>query len=414
MPPHTDTPTHRNILLAIVAIGTLITSDALAARWVSIVSDRKAAIEIDASSIERADGKVRAWHRETYSPRRLQEAWAFTYASMKQYTEFQCDKRQAATLRRIYYAETGAELKSEGFDAKDAAPVVPDSPVEAAFNYVCRKPQEKPVETAKPEPAPAAPATEPPKRSGKRKSGKDEAPAVPPPPEKPAAAWSYEGKLGPDRWAKLDPDYALCGSGRRQSPIDLRSPIRGELPPPRIAYQPVPLQLLDDGHGIEVNGQGGGTLTVDGEEFELHAVRFRHPAEEMVGGKRAAMSLQFEHRAKSGRMAILAVPVQPGKEAHRTIRTLWTDLPLEQGRPATPAGVKFDPGQLLPAKRDYITYSGSLTRPPCTEGVLWLIMKQPVLFSREQIEDFAKIYKHNVRPVQPTHGRVIKESRSIR
>lgn len=410
MPPHTDTPTRQHIFLAFAAIGTLITSDALAARWVSIGNDRKAGIEIDASSIERADGKVRAWHRETYSPRRLQEAWAFSYASMKQYTEFQCDKRLAATLRRIYFAESGAELKSEGFDAKDAAPVVPDSPVEATFAYVCRKSQEKPVEAAKSETPPAAPAPEAQTKSTKRKNGKEEAPAAPPP-AKPPTAWSYEGKLGPDRWAKLDSDYALCSNGRRQSPIDVRSPIRGDLPPPRIAYQPVPLQLLDDGHGIEANGQGGGTLTVDGEEFELQAVRFRHPAEEMVGGKRAAMSLQFEHRAKSGRVAIMAVPVQPGKEAHRTIRTLWTDLPLEQGRPAIPAGIKFDPGQLLPAKRDYITYSGSLTRPPCTEGVLWLIMKQPVLFSREQIEDFAKIYKHNVRTVQPTHGRVIKESR---
>lgn len=410
MSPHTATPSRQRALIAAAVIGTFTCSQAIAARWVAIGGDKKASIEIDASSIERTDGKVRVWHRETYSPRRLQEAWAFTYASMKQYTEFQCDKRLAATLRRIYFAESGAELRSEGFDAKDTSPVVPDSPVEAAFAYACRKKQDKPAETARADAPLPGPAPEPAPRAGKKKNGKEES-ATPAPPPRPAAAWAYDGKLGPDKWARLDADYALCGSGKRQSPIDVRNTIRGDLPPLRIAYQPVALQLLDDGHGIVANGQGGGTLTVDGEEFELQAVRFRHPGEEVVGGKRAAMSVQFEHRAKSGRIAILAVPVQPGKEAHRTIRALWTELPLEQHRPSTPGGVKFDASQLLPGKRDYMTYSGSLTYPPCSEGVLWVIMKQPIQLAKEQIADFARIYKHNIRPAQPANGRVIKESR---
>lgn len=392
------------VLLALLA-GSL---EAQASRWVTIGGDKKARIEIDASSIERGkDGKVQAWHRETYTPKRLQDAWAFTYGSMKQLSEFQCDKRLAAALRRIYYAESGAELKSEGFDAKDSSPVVPESPVEAAFNYACNPPRAKPAEPPKAEPTP--PPEEKPKK--RKRKGEAEEPPPPPPPPKPETPWSYDGKLGPDKWAKLDSDYQLCGSGRMQSPIDLRNPIRADLPPLRIAYRPVALQLLDDGHGIQAIAQGGGTITADGEEFELQTVRFHHPGEELTDGKRAAMSVHFEHKAKSGRIAIIAVPVQPGKEPQRTIRALWTDLPLEKGRPAAPAGAKFDPGQLIPAKREYATYSGSLTHPPCTEGVLWLLMKQPLQFSKEQIADFAKVYKSNVRPVQAVNGRVVKESR---
>lgn len=395
------------LLLAALLIGAGTAADAEAARWVAVGGDKKARIEIDTSSIERgSDGKVRVWHRETYSPSRLQEAWAFSYASMKQLTEFQCDKRLAAALRRIYYADSGAEIKSDLFDAKDSAPVVPDSPVEAVLSRACRPPAPaKPAEPVRAEAAPEA-AAEVTAKQGKRRSGKEEVPA----PQKPAAAWSYEGKLGPDKWARLDDSYALCGNGKRQSPIDIRTPILADLPPIRFTYQPVPLQLLDDGHGIQANVQGGGTIAVDGEEFELQTLRFHHPGEEMANGKRAAMSVQFEHKAKSGRVAIVAVPMQAGKE-HRLVRTLWSALPLDQNRPAMPADIKIDPGQLLPAKRDYATYSGSLTHPPCTEGVLWLVLKQPVLLSKEQIADFAKVYRANVRPAQAANGRVVKQSR---
>ena len=167
--------------------------EALAAsRWVAIGGDKKIRIEIDASSIERSkDGKVQAWHRETYTPKRLQDAWAFTYGSMKQLSEFQCDKRLAATLRRIYYAESGGELKSEGFDASDSSPVVPESPVEAAFNYACTPPKAKPIEPAKVEPPPTGRETQNASARARQMN------RPPPPPPKPETPWSYEGKLGP-------------------------------------------------------------------------------------------------------------------------------------------------------------------------------------------------------------------------
>ena len=392
------------------ACGLLSPGLADAASWVTVVPDKKKKVDIDTASIERsADGKVRAWHREIYSPKRLQEAWAFSYSSLKQQTEFDCKKREAAALRRIYYSESSSELKTEGFDSKDAVQIVPDSAVEAVFNYACQPPMAaKPVTAAKPPPPPPEPVG----KSAKGKKGKEEPPPPrPPPPPKPPTPWAYEGKIGATHWGKLDEDYAACANGKRQSPIDIRGAIRADLPALRIAYQPVPLDILDAGHGIVVNAAKGGTITVEGEEFALQSFRFHRPGEEMVDGKRAAMSVRFEHHAKSGRIAMLSVPLQEGKQEHKLVRTLWTALPLEQGKANTPAGAKIDPGQLLPAKREFFTFSGSLTTPPCTEGVLWLVMKQPVHLSREQIADFSRIYKNNARPIQPGNGRVIKESR---
>lgn len=394
----------------VLLLAALLATEAQAARWITVTPDKAAKVEIDASSVDRgSDGKVRAWHRETFTPRRLQEAWAFSYASLKQLSEFQCGKRLATPLRRIYFGETGNELRSEDFDAREALPVVPDTPLEAVFTRACKlaeppKPS-PPVEPPKPPPVVETPV----QKRGFGKKQKHEEP--PPPPPKPPVAWDYEGKRGARHWGSLDTDYATCGSGEMQSPIDIRNAIRADLPPLRIAYQPVPLSIVDDGHGIHVAAAGGGSITVDGVEYELQALHFHRPGEEMVNGKRPAMSVQFEHRAKTGQVAMLSVPLQEGKQEHRLVRVLWSALPLVQGKPSAPAGIRIDPGQLLPPKRDFYTFSGSLTRPPCTEGVLWVVMKHAVQLSTEQVADFSRIYKNNARPIQPTNGRVVKQSR---
>lgn len=399
-------PRHAGFAPLLLALLLTLALPAHAARWTSIGkevgSDIPGKTEVDTTSVERNGDKTRLWHRETYSPRRLHEAGAFSYASLKQLTDFQCDKRQAAVQRRIYFADNGSELKTDSFEGKEFVPIVPDSPTEAVFAYACRKPKA-------PEPAPEPPKPAPPPAPEKGARGKA-AKEAPPPPPKPAAPWSYEGKNGPAQWGKLDEDYALCGSGKLQSPIDIRATIRADLPALHVDYKPVALDLLDDGHGIRLTTAGGGTLTVDGEEFELGAIRFHHPGEETINGKRAPMSLRFEHKAKSGRLMMLAVPVQEGKES-KVIRALWSALPLERNKSVQLGAVKIDLAQLLPQKRDYYLFSGSLTTPPCSEGVLWVILKQPLQLSREQIGDFGKVYKSNVRPVQAANGRVVKESR---
>lgn len=387
----------RRIAPSLLAAAILLAlgQPAHAAKWQQVSPGGKTAAdrtEVDSASIDRSsEGKVRAWHRQIHASRQLQEAWAFSYRSLQQFTEFDCGKRLFLPQQRIYFADDGSELKNERLQNGEATPVVPGTPLEQVFVFACRKPGE----------------------AGKEENGaKAKAPPPPAPPPIPEGpvAWSYAGATGPEHWGKLSKDYAACGAGKWQSPIDIRAPIRADLPPVRFAWKQVPLTIVDTDRTIRVDVEDGGHILVEGEEYALRNFRFRLPGEEIVDGKRAAMSVQFEHRSKSGQVAILAVPLVEGKE-NRLIRTLWNALPLEPGKPKTPAGPKIDPGLLIPQKRDYHTYVGSLTTPPCTEGVLWLVMKQPVTLSKEQIADFAKVHRNNARPAQPAHGRVVKSSR---
>jgi len=186
--------------------------------------------------------------------------------------------------------------------------------------------------------------------------------------------------------------------------------VRADLPAIQTAYRPVALNILDDGRGIRVETPGAGTLTVGQDSFELEQISLHRPGEEKINGKPYAMSAHLVHQSKSGKTAVLAVMIEAGKE-NSLVRTLWSHLPLEQEQPVKRGDVKVDPTLLVPAKRGYYTFMGSLTTPPCSEGVLWLVMKTPLQLSKEQIAGFATIYKNNVRPVQAVNGRVIKESR---
>jgi len=388
-PPFRTLPTRRAAPLALMLL--MLAPPALAAKWQPLSPGNKSAavsIDVDTSSIVRSDGgKVRIWHRESYATRQLQEDWAFSFRQLAQLTEFQCDKRLATPVQRIWRGDNGEELKNARLTGGDAAPVVPDTPLERVFNRACRK----------------APA------SGSSETTDEGKKAAAQPPASGPVAWTYDGKLGPKHWGKLSTDYATCADGRMQSPIDIKAPLHVDLPPLRFNWRPVPLAIIDTGHTIRVNTEKAGDITFDGDEYALQGFSFRLPGEEVINGKRSAMSVQFELHGKAGRTAILAVPLAEGKE-NRLIRTLWSALPLEPGKMKT-AATKIDPGQLIPQKRDYSVYVGSLTTPPCSEGVLWLVMKHPVSLSKAQIADFAKVHRNNARPVQATNGRVVKSGR---
>ncbi|MFZ2853829.1 MAG: carbonic anhydrase family protein [Rhodocyclaceae bacterium] len=395
-------------LLLIPAALLLLPLPALAAKWVAIGSRGGAQIEIDASSLNRVgDETLRIWHRESHAKPRTPDSGAFSYSRLTLLSEFQCAKRLAAPLQRIYGAADGSEIKSETFDGKEANPILPDSIGEAVFTYACKRKKAPAPAALASAPVDPAPAVEPSKPAAKKgKAGKNDAP--PPPP--PHAHWEYEGKAGPGKWGKLSEDYALCGTGQRQSPIDIRDTIPADLPPLRFSYKPVPLSIVDNGHTIQINAAGAGGISVEGEDYELLQFHFHKPSEEKINGKAYDMVAHLVHKAKDGRLAVIAVLLQAGKE-QRLIRTLWNNLPLEQHKTLEKAEIKIDPAQLLPATGDYITYIGSLTTPPCSEGVLWLVLKTPTQISKEQIGSFGKIYKNNARPIQPHSGRVMKASR---
>lgn len=221
--------------------------------------------------------------------------------------------------------------------------------------------------------------------------------------------WGYTSdQTGPLAWSRLDPAYAACASGVRQSPIDLRDAVKVELDPVRFDYHPGAFKVLDTGHTVQANLAAGSAIEVGGRRYELLQLHFHRPSEERIDGRQFAMAAHLVHRSADGRLAVVAVLLEPGP-AQPLVQAVWNNLPLEQGEEAA-ARSPLDPADLLPADRRYYAYMGSLTEPPCTEGVLWMVIKQPVGMTTGQDAVFARLYPMNARPLQPAGGRLIKES----
>ncbi|ATD64060.1 carbonate dehydratase [Janthinobacterium svalbardensis] len=230
----------------------------------------------------------------------------------------------------------------------------------------------------------------------------------PPPPVARGTHWSYEGDSGPANWSKINVDWAKCSNGSRQSPIDIRDGMKVELEQISFDYHPSSFNVLDNGHTVQVGVSGGNYITVQNRMFELQQFHFHRPSEERINGKAFEMVVHLVHRDAEGRLAVLALLLERGAP-QATIQTVWNNLPLEKFETMQPT-ILLDPAEMLPARRDYYTYMGSMTEPPCSEGVLWLVMKQPVQASPAQMALFSRLYPLNARPVQPGNGRIIKES----
>lgn len=222
------------------------------------------------------------------------------------------------------------------------------------------------------------------------------------------AHWSYEGPGGPEAWARLKPEFAKCGKGQRQSPIDIRDGIAVNLDPIRFDYQPSAFRVIDNGHTVQVNVAAGNFIEVMGRRYELQQFHFHRPSEERIDGRVFDMDAHLVHKDAEGRLAVVAVLLERGS-AQAVVQSVWNNLPLEKGE-EQPANVPVDLNQLIPAERGYFTYMGSLTTPPCSEGVLWMVMKTPVQISAEQLAIFSRLYPMNARPVQSAAGRMIKQS----
>ena len=219
--------------------------------------------------------------------------------------------------------------------------------------------------------------------------------------------WSYQGDTGPQHWHELNPEFKQCGLGERQSPIDIREGIPVELDPIQFDYKLSAFRVIDNGHTVQVNVEPGNRIVVNGRRYELVQFHFHRPSEERLNGRQFEMVAHLVHKDLEGKLAVVAVLIEEGK-GHPIVQQVWNNLPLEKR--VEQAGLQgLDLLQLLPEDRRYVTYMGSLTTPPCTEGVLWMVLKKPVSVSAQQIAIFSRLYPMNARPVQPQRDRLIKD-----
>ncbi len=220
--------------------------------------------------------------------------------------------------------------------------------------------------------------------------------------------WSYEGEHGPANWGKINSAWSKCALGTRQSPIDIKNGMKVELEQIGFDYHPAGFSVIDNGHTIQVNVSGGNYITILNQQYELLQFHFHRPSEERINGKSFEMVAHLVHKDAEGKLAVVAILIERGK-AQALIQTIWNNLPLEKNDVVNPS-IVIDMNDMLPIRRDYFTFMGSLTTPPCSEGVLWMVMKEPIQATPAQLAFFSRLYPMNARPVQSASGRVIKES----
>lgn len=222
------------------------------------------------------------------------------------------------------------------------------------------------------------------------------------------AHWSYAGKEGPSHWAKLEPRFATCGTGHNQSPVDLTHAVDIALPAIAFDYRAGGYRVVNNGHAIQVDFRPGSHIRVDNASFELKQLHFHVPGEHTVGGHRFPMEAHLVHADAQGHVAVVAVLFKAGHQ------NPWLDSvrPRVPSKPGSRVDLAptVDATTLLPGGRDYYRYSGSLTTPPCTEQVRWLVLKQPVTASTAEIAHVrGAVGQDNSRPVQALGTRTIQQ-----
>jgi carbonic anhydrase len=223
--------------------------------------------------------------------------------------------------------------------------------------------------------------------------------------------WAYDGENGPQAWGKLKPEFNLCALGKRQSPINIEegNTLMGPAEPVQFNYRPSNASVVNNGHTIQVDVLGDNSITVRGSNYKLLQFHFHSPSEEQVNYKRFAMVAHLVHKNDEGQLAVVAVLLEQGT-ANPLIDKVWTYMPLDANDRVRMPRDLLNMNELLPADQRYYQFMGSLTTPPCTEGVLWMVLKQPMQLSRAQFKLFTQLYPNNARPVQPLNARPVRDA----
>lgn len=223
------------------------------------------------------------------------------------------------------------------------------------------------------------------------------------------AHWGYGGHEGPSHWGELTHDYHMCKDGKKQSPINISAASKAKLDNIKFSYKASAKEILNNGHTIQINMNKGSKITVNGKDYNLLQFHFHSPSEHTVDGKPADMVAHFVHQAADGQLGVIGVLMKKGK-ANTALAKLWSNMPSKKGDKKSLKG-KIDISKLMPGSKAYYNYSGSLTTPPCSEGVNWMVLQSTAEVSAEQVAAFTRIFDSSVRPVQPLNGRTISLSK---
>ena len=390
-----------------------------AAAWVKLNDQNTEKLMLDKQSVLQKDTLKRAWVKIEYkTPQNNPETIDKTYNSAKLLWFFDCPAQKVATAQVFQYLDNEM-VYSAAIDAKSAEFIdpVPESHVDIAMRYVCKP--EKPVVVAKPtkpeaektksapakpEPAPEAVAAEKAPEPAAKVAAKPAVKAD----DKHKTHWTYQGKTGPDNWGKLSPEFATCASGRNQSPVNIDATTHASLKPLKSIQKFAAKDIANNGHSVQVNFKVGNMLVLDSGAYQMKQVHFHSPSENTIHGKIFPLEAHFVHADSKGNLTVLAVMYTEGK-ANLGLAKLWGQMSKEVSEPVALKN-RVTASELIPENRSYYRYSGSLTTPPCTEGVRWLVMKNPMTASKEQIKALNDVIQHdNNRPLQALNGRIIVE-----
>lgn len=221
-----------------------------------------------------------------------------------------------------------------------------------------------------------------------------------------SSQWDYDHT---EQWGDIAPEYQICKTGSQQSPINLDSERKSDLKPVKIHYQDIPLQIINNGKTIEVNNRLENFIILDGERFDLLQFHFHHPSEHTVKEQSYPIEVHLVHKNRQGSLAVLAVFMEEGEE-NQALKPIWDSMPSQKSSEEYRGDVQISTSKLLPTKLDSYRYFGSLTTPPCSEMVSWVVFQQPVKISPEQFQQFENIVHFNARPKQAINRRSILSS----
>ncbi len=456
-------------MVALLILSFAVASNCNAAVWVKLSENNREKITLDTQSILQKDNLKRVWVKIEYkTPQTSPEAVYKEYNVSKLLWFFDCAAQKSATSQVFQYFNYDL-IYSAGIDAKNAEFIepVPETDVDMAMRYVCQTDQAKvasvaekplvsekaaavtskteadrkaeavakpladkaaaekqPLEkvvaekklTEKPAKTEALPEAKKEKKSAlainkvdAKKTAEDKKMNDGQAGDKKSdtkAPWSYEGKEGPENWGKLSPEFITCEIGRNQSPINVEDTTRSAIKALKAIHKFPAKDIVHNGHTVQINFKEGNMLALDNLAFQMKQVHFHSPGENTIKGKSFPLEAHFVHADAKGNLAVVAVMFAEG-DVNPGLAKLWEQLPAEEGSPVVLKS-RVTPSELIPETKTYYRFSGSLTTPPCSEGVRWLLMKNPMTASKAQIEAFKRAIHHsNNRPVQPLNGRVV-------